>query len=134
MHHQAKDSLKIALRKTLLIQAALTGIAALIALAFRTPGFALAVLYGGAVTCTGTWLHGWRLLKIAAVDADSDPTVVGAEVFKGALFKLVAIIGLLALGMGVLKLEPLAVVIGFITAYIGFFFVRGYAPRSRPRS
>lgn len=133
MQHQAKDSLKIALRKTLLIQAALTGIAALIALVLKTPGFALAVLYGGAVTCTGTWLHGWRLLKIAAVDVDNDPTVVSAEVFKGALFKLVAIIGLLALGMGVLKLEPLAVVIGFTTAYAGFFFVRGYAPRSRPQ-
>lgn len=133
MQHQAKDSLKIALRKTLLIQAALTGIAALIALVLKTPGFALAVLYGGAVTCTGTWLHGWRLLKIAAVDVDNDPTVVSAEVFKGALFKLVAIIGLLALGMGVLKLEPFAVVIGFTTAYAGFFFVRGYAPRSRPQ-
>lgn len=134
MQHQAKDSLKIALRKTLLIQAALTGIAAGVALAFKGSGFALAVLYGGAVTCTGTWLHGWRLSKIAAVDVDNDPTVVSAEVFKGALFKLVAIIGLLALGMGVLKLAPLAVVIGFITAYAGFFFVRGYAPRSKPRS
>jgi ATP synthase protein I len=133
VQHQAKDSLKIALRKTLLIQAALTGIAAAIALALKGPGFALAVLYGGAVTCTGTWLHGWRLLKIAAVDVDNDPTVVSAEVFKGALFKLVAIIGLLALGMGVFKLEPLAVVIGFATAYAGFFFVRGYAPRSKPQ-
>ena len=58
--------------------------------------------------------------------------MVGAEVFKGAILKLGGMIGLLALGMGVFKLNPLAVLIGFTVAYFGFMFARGYAPRSKP--
>lgn len=130
--YQAKDSLKEALRKTLTMQTVLTLVAAVIALLTKGDRFALALVYGGAVTIAGTWLHAWRLLKIAATDVDNDPTHVGAEVFKGAILKLAAMIGLLAVGMGVLKLNPLAVLIGFIVAYFGFMFARGYAPRSKP--
>jgi len=136
---KARDSLKETLRKTLLIQAALTGIAAIIALLVKDAGFMLAVIYGGAVTSIGTGLHAWRLLKIAVADDDSDPAAqlsapmnAGAEVFKGSMLKLVAMMVLLGLGMGYLKLEPLAVLIGFIVAYGGFMFAGGYAPRSKP--
>ena len=135
---RARDSLTLALRKTLQIQAALTGIAAIIALLVKTPGFAVALIYGGAVTSIGTGLHAWRLLKIATAGVDNDPIVsqanAGIEVVKGALLKYAAILGLLALGMGYLKLDPLAVLIGFSVAYVGFVFSGGYAPRSRPRS
>lgn len=134
---QAKDSLSVALRKTLLIQATLTGVAAIIALLVKTPEFALALVYGGAVTSIGTGLHAWRLLKIAATNDDNDPAVsqlsAGAEVFKGAILKIVAMISLLALGMGYLKLNPLAVIIGFAVAYMGYMFAGGYAPRSPRR-
>jgi len=128
---RAKDNLAITLRKTLTIQAVLTIVAALIA--HQTMGFefALALVYGGAVTIAGTWIHAWRLLKIAVTDVDNDPTHVGAEVFKGAILKLATMMGLLALGMGYFKLDPLAVLIGFIVAYFGLVFVRGYAPRSK---
>lgn len=134
---QAKDSLSVALRKTLLIQAALTGMAAIIALLVKTPEFALALVYGGAVTSVGTGLHAWRLLKIATTNDENDPTVghgyVGAEVFKGAMLKIGSMILLLALGMGYFKLIPLAVIIGFSVAYAGFMFAGGYAPRSPRR-
>ena len=134
---RAKDSLTKTLRKTLLIQAALTGIAAIIALLVKSPSFALHLVYGGAVTSIGTGLHGWRLLKIATPTDDNDPIAaqanVGAEAFKGAVLKIGAMIGLLALGMGYLKLDPLAVLIGFIVAYLGFMFAGGYAPRSPGR-
>lgn len=129
---QAKDSLRLALRNILTVQAILTLIAAGIALPLKGGYFSIAVVYGGAVTIAGTWLHGWRLLKIAVTGSGSNPTSVGAEVFKGAILKLAAIVGLLALGMGVLKLIPLAVLIGFIVAYFGFLSARGYAPRSKP--
>jgi ATP synthase protein I len=130
--YQAKDSLKETLRKTLTVQTVLTLVAAVIALLTKGDRFALALVYGGAVTIVGTWLHAWRLLKIAATGEENDPALVGAEVFKGAILKLGSMIGLLALGMGVLKLNPLAVVIGFTVAYFGFMFARGYAPRSKP--
>ena len=132
--YQAKDSLKEALRKTLSVQTVLTLIAAVIALLTKGDRFALALVYGGAVTIAGSWLHAWRLLKIDATGEKQDPALVGAEVLKGAIFKLAAMIGLLALGMGVLKLNPLAVLIGFTVAYVGFLFARGYAPRSKPGS
>jgi len=130
---QARDSLSETLRKTLLIQAALTGIAAIIALLVKTPGFALALVYGGVVTGVGTGLHAWRLLKITGTKDDNNPAIVGAEMFKGAMLKFLAMIGLLAFGMGYLKLDPLAVIIGFAVAYLGFLFARGYAPRSPGR-
>ena len=130
--YQAKDSLREALRKTLTVQTVLTLVAAVVALLTKGDRFALAVVYGGAVTIVGTWLHAWRLLKIATTGEENDPTQVGAEVLKGAIFKLGAMIGLLAIGMGVLKLDPLAVLIGFTVAYFGFMFARGYAPRSKP--
>ncbi len=130
--YQAKDSLRQVLRTTLTVQASLTLIAAGVALFIKGSHFSIAVVYGGVVTIAGTWLHAWRLLKIAATDVDTDPSHVGAEVFKGAILKLTAMIGLLAVGMGVLKLNPLAVLIGFIVAYFGFLSARGYAPRSKP--
>jgi hypothetical protein len=81
------------------------------------------------------------LLKITMPTDDNDPTATrgqvlgnaGAEAFKGALLKLVAMIVLLAFGMGYLKLDPLAVVIGFSVSYLGFMFAGGYAPRSPGR-
>jgi ATP synthase protein I len=130
--YQAKDSLREALRKTLMVQTVLTLVAAGIALFTKGDRFALALIYGGAVTVAGTWLHAWRLLKIDAAGDASDPTRVGAEVFKGAILKLASMIGLLAVGMGVLKLNPLAILIGFSVAYFGFLTARGYAPRSKP--
>jgi len=145
---KARDSLTLALRKTLQIQAALTGIAAIIALLVESTDFAMALVYGGAVTSIGTGLHAWRLLKIAATGDATDGNIMdgkkddpilsqanaGIEVVKGALLKYAAITGLLALGMGYLKLDPLAILIGFSVAYIGFVFSGGYAPRSKPRS
>lgn len=134
---KAKDSLRQTVRKTLLIQAVLTGIAAIIALLVKSPGFALHLVYGGAVTSIGTVLHAWRLLKIDMPTDDSDPVAaqgnVGAEAFKGAVLKIGVMIILLAIGMGYLKLDPLAVVIGFSVSYLGFMFAGGYAPRSPGR-
>lgn len=134
---KAKDSLSAAVRKTLITQVVLTGCAAIIALLVKSPAFAIHVLYGGAVVSIGTGLHAWRLLKIATTNDDDNPMLVqgnvGAEVFKGAVLKIGAMIALLALGMGYLKLEPLAVLTGFIVAYLGFMFAGGYAPRSPGR-
>lgn len=132
MQYQARDSLKQVLRKTLMIQTALTLIAAGIALLTHGDRFALALVYGGAVTIVGTWLHAWRLLKISVSDETSSPAQVGAEVLKGTVLKLGAMIVLLALGMGTFKLTPSAVLIGFMIAYLGFLTARGYAPRSKP--
>jgi len=139
---EARDSLRVTLRKTLLIQVALTVVAAIVALLVKSPSFALHLVYGGAVTSIGTGLHGWRLLKIVTTndangDKIGDPIAgqanAATEAFKGAVLKIGAMIVLLAFGMGYLKLDALGVLIGFIVAYLGFMFAGGYAPRSPGR-
>ena len=129
---KAKDVLTETLRKMLLIQAVLTLIAAVIALLTKGNDFALALIYGGAVTMVGTWIHAWRL-KVATTPVENGPTLDVAGVFAGILLKLMVMAGLLAIGMTLLKLHALAVLLGFLIAYTGFLFGRGYAPRSRPR-
>jgi len=128
---KAKDTLSETLRKTVALQAAIILIAAVIAHQIKGFEYMLALIYGGMVTMAGTWIHAWRLLKISMSDIDNGQMLVGAEVFKGAILRFVVMTGMLALGMGYFKLVPLAVLIGFVIAFFGYVFVRGYAPRSK---
>ncbi len=47
-----------------------------------------------------------------------------AEFYKATFFRFVVIIALLVLGMGVLEMEALGILIGFIAAQLGYFFAR----------
>jgi hypothetical protein len=116
--------------------------------------YSLALLYGGFVSIIVSLLRAWRL-KIATEDADiafdarvdnsdslpkmeltdtlkKDPNTVSGvsalELYKGFAFGYIAAIALLALGLGGLKLEPAAVIIGFVAAQLGHFFVRPPRP------
>lgn len=124
------DRLSHTARRVILIQVALVGLAALISGLEKDTGFMLALLFGGGVTVTATFVSAWRL-KVATDEVDENgPRVNTLEFYKAMLLKLLLVIGLLALGLGVMKLTPLAVLIGFIVAQAGFLFSRGYAPRS----
>jgi hypothetical protein len=117
----------IAYRRTVFrlvaIQAGLTGIAACIALFMQGNEFALALLYGGAVSITGTLAGAWRLKR--ATEEVAENAMLGvAGFYKSAVIRMIVIIALLTLGMGVLKLHALALLIGFIVAQTGYFFGR----------
>lgn len=117
----------IAYRRTVFrlvaIQAGLTGIAVCIALVVQGNEFALALLYGGAVSITGTLAGAWRLKR--ATDEAAENAMLGvAGFYKSAVVRMIVIIALLTLGMGVLKLHALALLIGFIVAQTGYFFGR----------
>jgi len=92
--------------------------------------FVIAVLYGGTVTIVTTFYSGWRL-KIATKGNAQGPALNMAEFYKSTLLRFILVIALLMLGLGYLRLTPLAVIAGFAITQTGYLFARGYAPRRR---
>ncbi len=121
------DAANIAFRRTLLrlilIQVTLIAAAAIMIFLKKGTDFGLAALYGGAVSIAGALVSGWRV-KLATDDAATDNTLRMAEFYKAVFFRLMIIIALLALGMGVLNMQALGILIGFIAAQLGYFFAR----------
>ena len=117
------------LRRIALVQLVLLGLAAVFSL-YQGKEFVIALLYGGAVTIVTTLYSGWRL-RVATAGDKHGPALNMMEFYKGTLLRFVLVVALLALGLGYLKLEPLAVIIGFAITQFGYLFGRGYAPRRR---
>ena len=117
----------IAYRRTLirllLIQAALVVAVSVYLVLSKGNEFGLAALYGGVASLAGTIVSGWRV-KVAADEAVSNTTLGMAEFYKATALRFITIIALLALGMGVLDMEALGILIGFIAAQVGYFFAR----------
>ena len=123
-------SLEKTLRRILLVQLIFIGLAAVTFSFFRGTDFVLALLYGGTVTIATTLYSGWRL-KIATESGEQGSALNMIEFYKSTLLRFILVVALLALGLGYLKLEPLAVIIGFAITQTGYLFGRGYAPRRR---
>lgn len=127
----AADRLARAVRGTLVIQLAMVAVAATIAYLEKGTDFAAALAYGGAVAFAGTLVSAWRLRAATEASAEFGPGVDALELFKGTILKLVLMIALLVLGLAYLRLEPLAVIAGFVVAQMAYLFSRSYAPRRR---
>jgi ATP synthase protein I len=124
------NAANIAFRRTLLrlilIQVALTAVAAIVIFLKKGTDFGLATLFGGAVGIAGALAGAWRVsLATAEDEGPGDSTTLRmAEFYKATLFRLLTIIALLVLGMVVLELEAAGILIGFIAAQLGYFFAR----------
>ncbi len=127
---QAEDPLLTTARKVMVIQSIVTLMAAGLAFPFKGLAFALALIYGGAIVLIGTAIQAWRL-KVATEGADKQPTLKPGVLIQGMMMKLAIMLALLVVGLSKLKLVPLALLLGIFLAYSGYFFGRGYAPRSR---
>jgi F0F1-type ATP synthase assembly protein I len=127
---QAEDALLTTARKVMVTQSIVTLVAAGLAFPFKGLAFALALIYGGAIVLVGTFIQAWRL-KVATEDQVQQPTVKPGALIQGMLMKLAVMLAMLAVGLSKLKLVPLALLLGVSLAYSGYFFGRGYAPRSR---
>ncbi len=106
-------------RRVVLAQALLT---LLVAAAFAFRGGAreaLAACYGGAVTILISGWLGWRLRR-AGDGAPAAPTAVLGLLYSSAVMRYAAVVALLALGLGALKLSPLPLVVAFGLAQFGF--------------
>ncbi len=106
-------------RRLFVIQLALTLIIALSYLIFQSLNGFFAAIYGGSITLTGTLLMAWRISR--AGEAGSKEKQQGyIEIYAGVVQKFILTLVLMAVGMGVLKLDPLAVLVGFAVTQFSF--------------
>ncbi|MGH8455702.1 MAG: ATP synthase subunit I [Stenotrophobium sp.] len=112
------------LRKLLMMQTVLAVGAALGMYAFRgTPAAVEAALYGGAIALVNTLLLARRTLRAAAI-ADKDARWSTFSLFAGMLERFLFTLVAFGLGMGMLRLGPPALIVGFAAAQLGFVLAK----------
>ena len=95
--------------------------------------YSLAALYGGAITLITTLVSAWRItvatqISNGTTEQDAVPGV--AEFYKTAVFRLILTIALLAIGLAGLKLQAMALIIGFVAGTLGHFVVPTHPHRA----
>jgi len=112
-------------RRLVLIQVLLLVVAAVISFLFKAYelNFLGALIYGGAVSIVSTLINAWRI-QVATEMAADNAALSMVELYKGFLLRMVVVMALLAIGFIVLKLQPSALIIGFVAAHIGYLFAR----------
>ncbi|MDH3526953.1 MAG: ATP synthase subunit I [Gammaproteobacteria bacterium] len=76
------------------------------------------VWYGGAIACANSLLLEWRRYRVDSGRALSAGTSLRV-LYRSALERFLLVLLLFALGLGVLQLEPLALLTGFIAGQLG---------------
>ena len=111
-------------RRLFIVQLILTIFAAFACLAWQNINGFLAALFGGSITLSGTLLMAWRISRAgeAALPGKQNGGEQQGyiEIYIGAIQKFILTLVLMALGMGYLKLDPLAVLIGFAITQLSF--------------
>lgn len=103
-------------------QALLVVVTASVFLAVSGPPDAVAALYGGAITLTGSWWLSRRVRRAGDLAKDNPGSGLIA-LYGGALERFIYVTAAFAIGLGVLKLNVLPLMIAFIVAYLGFLVV-----------
>ncbi|NOQ80202.1 MAG: ATP synthase subunit I [Gammaproteobacteria bacterium] len=106
-------------RRLLIVQVILTLIIALSYLVLQNSDGLFAALYGGSITLSGTLLMAWRIGRAGEV-ASTERQQGYIEIYIGAIQKFILTLVLMALGMGYLKLDPLAILISFAVTQLSF--------------
>ncbi len=83
---------------------------------------ALAAAYGAAVTVVSTVLLVWRL-KRAGETARNDPRKSMKIIYVGAVWRFLLTAILFALGIGFFKLDPLAMIVGFMLTQLAYVLI-----------
>lgn len=85
--------------------------------------FGIAALYGGMVAILSTWLLKRRIGGVAQrVDLSSGKSML--LIYLGVAQRFVMVLVLLALALGILKLDPLACIVGFGLSQLGYVISR----------
>ena len=105
--------------RLIIVQVILTFIVALAYLAFQNINGFFAALFGGSITLSGTVLMAWRISR-AGEAASTEKQQGYIEIYIGAIQKFVLTLVLMALGMGYLQLNPLAILVGFAVTQLSF--------------
>ncbi|HWU69305.1 MAG TPA: ATP synthase subunit I [Stenotrophobium sp.] len=87
------------------------------------PEAAGAAVYGGAIALVNTLLLAWRTARAgAAAEADARWSSIG--LLAGLLERFVFTLAAFGVGMGVLRLFPPALLVGFAAAQMAYVFAR----------
>ncbi|WP_303902392.1 ATP synthase subunit I [Thiohalomonas denitrificans] len=120
-------------RRLLTIQALLVLLAAGVYLALRGWEPVSAVVFGGAIALFNTLISAQRLAR-ASDSANQDPKRGMMELFTGAVIRIVATPALIAIGIVFLDLNPVAIIVGFGVAQVGYFFNSAHPHLQKPNS
>lgn len=105
------------MRKILIAQLILAPVVAA-AFLLSSEARALAALYGGGISIGNSLLMARRIAR-ASEALSRDPTKDVRSMYLGAIERFAFTLGALALGMGWLRLEPVALLVGFACGYLG---------------
>ena len=86
-------------------------------------GMAVAALYGGAIGLVVSVLLAWRMNQA------SRPGAGAVGLYLGALERMAFVVAAFVVGLAVLKLAPLALMVGFIGAEFAYYIVAGLLRR-----
>ncbi len=87
--------------------------------AFSKLGVAAAALYGGATAMVLSALLAWRMRRA------SRPGAGFTGLYLGALERMVFVAAAFVLALAVLKLAPLALIVGFVGAELAYYVAAG---------
>lgn len=115
-------------RWTLIIQALMTVIVTAGFAVFHGGFAAFSALYGGAITLVGTWWMARGIERAGVLLAADYPDRGTRVLYRALVQKYLVIIAILAIGMGLLKLSPVPLLVGFVATQAGFLFAALGAP------
>jgi len=117
----AAKVMRATVRRVLVIQLLIVlGVSAVYFL-FQSFYAAQSAFYGGSIALFATWLMGWRIRK-ATEFAAADMSRGAFVIYAGAVQRFFLTMVLMALGMGTLKLAPVAILVGYALAQIAYMF------------
>ncbi|HUW27121.1 MAG TPA: ATP synthase subunit I [Sulfuriferula sp.] len=109
----------LVIRRALLVQGGLVLVAAILVYAIYGQARTLAVIYGGLVTLANSILLAWRM-RAAKRRINPDVGQDLRMLYRTSLERFVLVVAFLALGMGILKLDPLALIAGFVLGQLAW--------------
>lgn len=108
----------------LLIQGALVLVGVAVALYYQGQAGALAALFGGAVAIGNTLLLTRRVRRAGELAAD-DPKRSMYSLYFGVIQRFVFVVAMLGIGLGGLRLEPVALLATFGAAQLAYLMAAG---------
>ena len=111
--------MKSSVHRTAVLQIVISVIVGVVAYALEGEAEAGAVIYGGVVALIGTLLLLWRM------QSSKHKTLKEAQqhlwiFYRSGVERFLVLSLLLAIGMGMLKLVPLAVLVGFVASQLAW--------------
>ena len=114
--HQKPDS---DIRLALLVQGGSVLVAAILVYAVYGQASAMAVVFGGLVALANSGLLAWRM-RVAKRRVDTDAQQDLRMLYRTSLERFALVVFFLALGMGVLKLDPPVMIAGFVLGQLAW--------------